>query len=355
MRTLIVLLIAGFMAFSAKAHDWSDADLGRSIHKGFATRDHIWLLGESRKVVRFDRATAERTVVAEEVRDLLANGDKLWVLIQAADSASFSLRDLRSDAVASSPDHADSHRRLYVHPSETSEGEVLGMFVWPGGTRPAILAQRAVIAPTAEGWKRWTIAASLSRAEWMATPDGRSVYVGYNWGEWGGGLRRIDVPSGSISFVAQTGEGLCEGAINPACSPVTGLFPDRRSQDCITVATGLAHLGSSHGDVYRVCGSEISPVFSTPTPTERDPWMLAPRAWPLHGLYETANGWIGISRDRYFRSRNNEVTEHPMPAFNEWAGLRISEEQDGVLFVMSACCWGSSTTRLHGTLALPVS
>jgi hypothetical protein len=354
MRALVVLLLAGFMAFSANAQDWSDPDLGRGIRKGAVTRDHIWLLGQTRSVVRFDRETGERAVVAQNVQDLLPNGEQLWVLIQANDPASFSLRDLRSGTNQTPrADHAD-RTHLYLHPSETSEGEVLGLFIWPGQTRPAVLARRAVIAPTAEGWKRWSIAASLGQAARIATPDGRSIYVGYNLGEWGGGLRRIELPTGSISFVTEASEALCGGSINPACDPVVGLFPDRRSRDCITVGTGLAHMGSSHGDVYRVCESQILPEFSTPTPAEPDQGMLAPRPWPLHGLFETADGWIGISRDRYFRSRGSHVTEHPMPAFKEWSGLRISEEQDGVLFVISACCWGSANLSLYSAIALPV-
>ena len=356
MRALIVLLLAVFMAFPAQAQSWSDSDLGSRIRNGVATRDHIWLLGQTRTLVRLDRQTGDRAVVAENVQDLLPNGDSLWVLVQADDPASFSLRDVRvSGPEGVLADRRDARYRLYLHPSETSEGEALGLFVWPGQARPAILARRAVVAPTTEGWKRWPVAASLGPAARIATPDGRSIYVGYNLGEWGGGLRRIDLPSGSISFVAGDSDELCGGAINPACHPVVGLFPDRRSGDCIIVGTGLSHMGSSHGAVYRVCGPDILPVFSTPTPAEPDRWMLGPRPWPLHGLFETADGWIGISRDRYFRNRDGRVEERPMPEFADWAGVRISEERDGVLFVVSACCWGSADhPTLYSALALPV-
>lgn len=356
MRPLIVLLLALFMALPASAQDWSDPDLGRGIRKGVATRDHIWLLGQTRNVVRFERATGDRTVVAENAEDLLANGDSLWVLVQAGGPASFSLRDLRASGGDALPNgRADPRHNLYLQPAETSEGEVLGLLVWPGQARPAILTRRGVVAPTADGWKRWPMAASLWPGGQVATPDGRSIYVGYNLGEGGGGLRRIDLPMGSISFVSGGSEELCGGAINPACHPVVDLFPDKHSRNCVMVGTGLAHMGLSHGTVYRVCGSEILPVFSTPTPAEPDRWMMGPSPWPLHGLFETSDGWVGVSRDRYFRSRNNQITEHPMPTFTEWSGLRISEEQDGVLFLVSACCWGSDTAILYSTIVLPTS
>lgn len=352
MRALIVLFLMGFLAFPASAQDWTDADLGARIREGAATRDHIWLFGASQKVVRFDRKTGERTVVAERVRDFLPDGEKLWVLVQGTDKASFSLRDVRSSDAEALP--GDRRYRVYLHPSDTSEGEVLGLFKWPGEARPAILSQRAIVAPTAEGWKRHNIAASLGQWGRIATADGRSVYVGYNLGEWGGGLRRIETATGTISFVSEPGDDICGGTLNPACEPVVGLFRDREAPDCVIVGTGLSHLGMSFGRINRVCGAAISSVFSTPAPAQPDRWMMSPQPWPLDELVETPDGWIGLSRDRYFQSRRGHVEEQPLPAFEDWAGLRLSREVDGVLFLVSACCWGSSAGELFSTLAVTV-
>lgn len=340
MRALIVLLLIGFMAFPASAQNWNDSDLGGGIRKGAASHDYIWLWGASQKVVRFDRETGERVVVAERVRDMLRDGERLWVLVQGGDTASFSLRDLRGDE----SDPTDPRYRQHLHPSEFGEGEPLGLFAWPGQDRPAILARRLIVAPTAEGWKRWWLAASLGLGARVATPDGRSVYAGYDLGEWGGGLRRVDAETGTISVVPDTS----------VSGPVIGLFRDRDATDCVIVGTGLSHLGTSFGRISRVCGSSTDPVFVTPKPDQPDRWMMGPQPWPLDDLVETPGGWIGLSRDRYFRSRGGHVEERPMPAFEDWAGLRLSREVDGVLFLVSACCWGSSENELFSTLALPI-
>lgn len=354
MRALIAFLIVVSFAAPATAQDWRDVELGHGIREGVATREHIWLLGSTGKVVRFVRRTGEREAVAENVRDIAADNGRLWALVQADDTASYSLRDLRGPEQPSGQQPARTHR-LYLHPSETSEGEAIGLLVWPGSDRPAVLARRALVTPTADGWKRWRLAATLSPGAQIATPDGRSVYVGYNLGEWGGGLRRIEVSSGAVAFVTEAGDDLCGGQINPACDPVVGVFADRDRPDCVVVGAGISHMGLSRGDVYRVCGDAITSLFSTPIPLERDNWMMGPQPWPLHGLFGTADGWIGVSRDRYFRSRGDIVEEHPMPVFNDWAGVRISDEQDGVLFLVSACCWGSSANpTLYSTLAMPI-
>jgi len=352
MRALIVLLSAWSLA--AAAADWTDVDLGRRIREGVATRDHIWLLGATGKVVRFDRRTGERRIVADNARDLLSSDGKIWALLQASDPASFTIRDIRDEGWAPLPGQARTLYSQYVFPGATGPGEVLGIVDWPGEDRPALVAARMVITPVEEGWRRWPLAASLDRWGWLATPDGRSVYVGYNHGEWGGGLRRVDLASGAISFVTEPDGRLCGGLINPACAPVVGAFVDRGAPDCLLAASGIAHLGISHGQVFRVCGDAISQVYSTPAPAEKDVWSMTPQPWPLDGFFETRDGWIGTSRERYFRSIGGEVREHPLPAFNDWSGIRISDEQDGVLFLVAACCWGSDQHRLYQALALPI-
>ena len=82
--------------------------------------------------------------------------------------------------------------------------------------------------------------------------------------------------------------------------------------------------------------------------------MFSEQPWPLHGFAETDDGWIGISRDRYFRNRNGNVTEHAMPMFQGWSGIQISAESENVLFVVSSCCWGTEAGELYSTIAIPV-
>lgn len=344
MRSLIVSLLI-LLALAARAEamprDWRDADLGQAIIEGVADRDHIWLRGSTRKVVRFVRATGERTVVAEDVVDLLPDNGRLWLLGQRSGTNQYYVVNLLDPVSAAGVGSAQRRGDRQLHPGEEAEGQVLGLVSWPGLNLPSIVTQRGIL-PLSQGLRRQHFAGSLSPHARLAAVDERSVYAGYNRGEWGGGLRRVDIPTGSISFVTEEGDNLCDGALNPACEPIVGLFRDPARPGCVIVGSGISHLGLSKGQVYRVCGSVIEPVFSTPTPLAGDQWMMGRQPWPLDGLFETPDGWIGVSRDRYFRSHRGRVEEMPMPQFRDWAGLLISDEQNGVLFVVSACCWGSA-------------
>ncbi len=358
MRLVIVFLLALFMLAGrgeAMPRNWQDVDLGQAIIEGVADREHIWLKGSTRKVVRFDRATGKRTVIAEHVVDMLSDNGRLWLLGQRSGTNLYYVVDVLNPDSAASIGPAQRPGDRLLHPADHAEGQVLGLVTWPGLERPAIVYQRGLL-PLSPGLARQTFAASLEAHGHHAAPDGQSLYAGYDRGEWGGGLRRVDLPGGAISFVTGEGEGLCTGALNPACDPIVGLFPDRARPGCVIVGSGISHLGISKGQVYRVCGSAIEPVFSTPTPTIGDRWMLGPQPWPLDGFYEVSDGWIATSRDRYFRSSHDTVEERSMPAFKEWAGIRISDEDDGILFVVAACCWGSAADpTLYRALAIPTT
>ena len=194
----------------------------------------------------------------------------------------------------------------------------------------------------------------LRRSMGAVRSDGAgSLYLGLNGGEWGGGLRRIDLSTGAIAFVREPADDLCGGALNPDCSPVVGVADGGRA-GCVIVGAGLAHLSGRMGRAFRVCGEVITPVFSSPIPASESPFGRTDLTWTFYSLVETPDGWLAVSDGRYFRARGDTVQEGALPALEDWAGLRISQEQDGVLFVQGACCWGSETMILSSTLAIPV-
>ena len=317
-----------------EAAQWRDPDLGRSIRKGFADADVIWLLGQSGRVVRFDRRSGERTILADKVIDILPVGPRLWALSNSEEDGE-TLQDLRAEgSVPLQVNAAGGSAPLELN----APGQVIALF--PAiADRPGILTTRAVLLPSGDGrWLGRRLAGVLAGGNAVTSDGNDGVYVGANLGEWGGGLRRIDLATGSIAFVTQPSDELCGGLINPECDPVVGAFPDPDHAGCILTGVGLAHLSLRRGAVLRVCGSTITPVFSAPMPRGTDPFVSGD--WPFYSLVQTRDGWIAVSDGRYFQLRAGEVAEHPLPPLRDWSGLRLGEAPDGALFVMSACCWG---------------
>lgn len=309
---------------SFEAAQWRDPDLGRSIRKGFASADALWLLGQSGRVVRFDRRSGERFVLAESVVDILPSGTRLWALSNSEDYR-LTLHDLRAEEPIS----------LEVD----ATGKAIGLFP-ADADRPGILTTRTVLLPSGDDeWIARRLAAVLEGGSVTTSSEDGNIYVGANLGEWGGGLKRVDPTTGSIAYVTQSSDELCGGLINPECDPVVGAFRDPDHAGCILTGVGLAHLGLREGAVFRVCGSTITPVFSAPMPRAEGEFVFGD--WPIYDLVQTSDGWIAISDERYFQMRAGEVVERPLPALRNWSGIRLSETTDGALFVMKACCWGN--------------
>jgi len=340
MRTIILsallfLTISG-QALAQARTDWTDPDLGRAVLEGAAKGENLWLRGASGNVVRFDRQTGDRMIVASDVVDLMSDGPHLWALVTLNENESV-VRDLLDVSLP--------ERRVYF------EGSPISLFSTPSG--PGVLTTTGVLLPSGQGFTRRPTAASLERHARVSALTGDELFVGYNKGEWGGGLRRIDVPAGTVSFVKEDSEDLCGGRLNLACAPVVGIIRDATNENCVLVGASLAHMAGRYGEVMRVCKDEITPVFSDPLPIVPNSIVYrSGQTWPFSGLIETHDGWIAVSQDRYARARGSTVIMADVPPLKPWSGLQVSDPVDGVIFVQSACCWGSVESVQYRVLAI---
>lgn len=317
---------------------WLDPDLGQALIEGAGTPQHLWIRGASKKVVRFDRETGERSIAAENVIDILADGPRLWALIALNENQSV-VRDLRRPDVA--------ERRIY------SGGSPVALFATDAG--PGVLTTTQALLPTTTGWSRRLIAGSLDQHARVSALTGDALFVGYNKGEWGGGLRRVDTSTGAISFVREPGGDPCQGRLNPDCAPIVGVISDPEREGCVLVGASLAHLSGRYGEVLRVCGYVITPVFADPLPVIPNSLEFrAGRTWPFDSLVGVKEGWVAVGQDRFARSANGVVAMHDTPSLRAWAGLQISDEIDDVIFVEAACCWGSETSIRYRVIAIPI-
>lgn len=342
---LATLLVIGPTTTGARTDDerrarWNrtDPDLGQAMIEGVATAQFLWLRGSSRKVVRFDRRTGERSVAADGVIDILADGPHLWALTAVNENEAI-LKDIRGPGA---PD-----RRLY------HEGTPLALF--PAGTGPGVLTDTTILLPAAEDWSRRRMAARLDIGAHVSPLIGDALFVGYDKGEWGGGLRRIDVSAGTVSIVREISDELCGGRLNPECSPVVGVVADPDHERCVLAGASLAHLSGRYGEILRVCGEDITSVFADPLPVDRGGFALPGQTWPFDSLVPVHDGWIAVGQDRFARSRGGAVATADVPPLRPWAGLHVSDALDGVIFVEAACCWGSERSVQYQVIAVPIS
>jgi hypothetical protein len=350
MRSILLAALAFFMlAGQATSQErtneerrgvrtWRDPDLGQALIEGAGTPRHLWIRGASGKVVRFDRETGERSVAAEDVIDILADGPHLWALIALNENESV-VRDLRQPGAA--------ERRIHF------EGGPIALFATGAG--PGVLTTTKALLPATTGWSRRLIAGSLDQPARVSALTGDALFVGYNKGEWGGGLRRVDISTGSVSFVREPGDDLCGGRLNPDCAPIVGIVSDQEREGCVLVGASLAHLSGRYGEVLRVCGGAITPVFADPLPVIPNSIEFRPgQTWPFDNLVGVKGGWVAVGQDRFARSANGVVAISDMPSLKAWAGLQVSDEIDDVIFVEGACCWGSESVIRYRVIAIPI-
>jgi hypothetical protein len=349
MRYLLVLLLTFTMAGGSAAQvrtddgrrpvrDWIDPDLGRGIAEGFATEESLWLRGYSRNIVRLDRSSGKRVTVATGVIDMLVDGPRLWALVAVNDNESV-VRDLR--------DSAWPERRVYF------EGTALALFSTPDG--PGVLTNEKVLLPAADRWSRHRLAGLVTTTTGVSPLTDDALFLGYNHGEWGGGLRRIDVLTGAVSIVKEPDVAMCEGMLDPECAPVVGVIADLETPGCVLVGTSLAHLSLRRGEILRICGDAISLAFRDPLPVEPLSIVNRPgQSWPFDSFFALSDGWVAVGQERFARAQDGAVTIQDIPDLHAWSGLQVSEPRDGMIFLEAACCWGSDSFVQYRVMAIPI-
>lgn len=258
---LATLTILGLGLLIGRAVSWDSllqADryvhpqLGSAISGGVATRQHIWLYGQSGRAVRYDRRTGERDVVGHNVRDLLADGPHLWALSANAETGQFALHDLRNP---NSPPHQGRF-------SET----LLRAFKTPNGV--GVLTVQSIYTLTGERWERIPLSTPVdSHTSHVAAGGPGTIFLGTDLGEFGGSLHRLATTSGQVWTYGVTGQDPCEADFDPECDPIVGLLPDANHPGCVVAASGQFHMGMTHGRIFRVCENSMTVTYVTPNRT----------------------------------------------------------------------------------------
>lgn len=331
MRIIVLLLLILFSAGSAAAQNVpsppSDPVLGARLVEGVATADRLWLRNATGAVVVFDRSDGERRIVVEQgAADLLRDSGRTLVLQSDGGTPNrFLVRDAEANQSLTPSLRADALGLLRVGPD------------W------VIVTQDALYRSDGGQWHRQAIEGfgrHFGVMTMASTPDG-SIYIGFNQGEWGGGLWRIAPGSSRLVEVRKVDDNPCDGPLAAECDPITGLVPDVDHAECLLASIGLSHM-LSHGRVMRVCGDEATLVFSRELDGPPDSiGVLSHSTWPLFGLAPTPDGWFAIAPGKVFVSGGGEVETSDMPEAEPFAGIQLS--QVGLVLILATDVnWGMS-------------
>ena len=323
----LIVFSAGPAATQSLSSPPSDPVLGARLVDGVATARRLWLRNASGAVVVFDRSNGQRRVVVEQgAADLLRDSGR--TLILKSDRATpnrFSVFDPETGFSLTPALRADALGLLRVGPD------------W------IVVARDALYRSDGGRWRRQAIESSgrhFGVRVMASTPDG-SIYIGFNYGEWGGGLWRIAPGSSKMVEVRKVDNDPCHGPLAAECDPITGLVPDVDHPGCLLASIGLSHM-LSHGRVMQICGDEATLVFSREL--DAPPGSIeafAHSTWPLFGLAATPDGWLAVAPDKVFISSDGEVKTVEMPRVEPFAGIQLSQGGQ-VLILPTDVNWGMS-------------
>lgn len=185
---------------------------------------------------------------------------------------------------------------------------------------------------------RQQIRSPLVMATALATGD--AIWIGFNNGEWGGGLTRIARRDGSVETVERNISGaLCGGPLNTGCDPVNGIAAAPWDPACIVATIGLVHLAPT-GRIVEVCGEEVQRLYFKPLDQQPPGATLAqgepPDTVAFFGLARRGDTLWAVGIDGVYRFSGRQAPEiRPLPKFQDKGGYRASFDLPGVALVMT--------------------
>lgn len=172
----------------------------------------------------------------------------------------------------------------------------------------------------------------------LATED--AVWIGFNIGEWGGGLRRIDRRDGQVATIErnQSGE-LCGGPLNTSCDPVNGVAVSPWKPSCVVAAVGLVHM-MAHGRIVEVCGTEVRRLYFKPLDPQPPQGALEDgepsSTIAFFGLAHGGHALWAIGIDGLYRFTGPQSPDfRPLPKFQNRGGYWVSFDVPGIALVMT--------------------
>ncbi|MFE0755354.1 hypothetical protein ACFW16_15460 [Inquilinus sp. NPDC058860] len=201
------------------------------------------------------------------------------------------------------------------------------------GARIVVSPSRINILPA--GSRRWASRKLKGADEPLGPPStaaiatiGDDLYLGFNFGEWGGGLRKVSLSTGVARNIAyKIGQDSCDG-----CESITGIIADPTSPGCILASAGLIHM-MSWGRILQICDDRATVKFEK-TFTVKEGGKSFEMSVPFFGLAAApSGGFWAIAPGTLYRFAGGTPKEYPLPEPKTVDGLLISRDLPGVIIV----------------------
>ena len=180
-----IVMLAALLPASAVTAQQQANPLGERVMQGVRVGQRLWLRNE-KGVVAVEGNDGRWVAQAHDVLALERRGQALWLLSQRPASA----QDLTITVL-------DQGRSNEVRLALASGEKAIALLP---ADRPMVLSDKAIYRRVGSLWRRTPISDSEPPSPFRfgvpataMSSDGRYLYLGYNRGEWGGELARLDL------------------------------------------------------------------------------------------------------------------------------------------------------------------
>lgn len=308
----------------------AERDQMHAISKSVFAGDRLWLLHDDGSLASLkpDDRAAQEVKAPGKVVEICKSSGELVGLIEGQGKWSLQARSGNAwNAIASVPTLGDAFVALACDDGDGPVTVVTNrrLVELRGGRPRPIKLKQSLDGPLVMGTA-------------LGTPD--SVWVGFNVGEWGGGLRRISRNDGTVQTVERNRSGeLCGGPLNTGCDPVNGVTTAPWNPACVVAAIGLVHM-MSHGRIVEVCGSNVRRLYYKPLDPQ-PPNSPLDEGEPsstvaFFGLTRSGNTWWAVGIDGLYRFDGAHQPEFSsLPKFENKGGYWVSFAEPGIALVLT--------------------
>ncbi|HEX7759416.1 MAG TPA: hypothetical protein VF459_07940 [Caulobacteraceae bacterium] len=320
-RPLFALLAAALSlapALPASANDpGADGLIGRDVRSGVAAGGKLWISSFG-ALVAIDEATNVRHVeIPNGLIDVAKWKGEVWALRRRADLPAPSPAQARYSA------YVVKGVRMFELPpvlATTAEGPQ-GLAMSASGPRLVGRTTLWTLDRNASRWRETRLRREKAPAPpgvmtLAATTDGSAIFVGWNAGEWGGRLERINTATGAVT--------------TRTTAPVTGLVADPQHPGCVLAAYGLSHLGMTMGQLARVCGDAETPVLQ-----HKVGEPAAGQSEPIFGIAADGDTIWAVSGKTLYRLSPKGQDSFPLGEWVWLSDLKVTRPAPGAILVLT--------------------